>query len=151
MASSVETLKQIEDVVSYDFLWNVPKEKRKEVLRERLPVTEFVRIFGKDFKRMKLKSQKDLKITVPDPFKFHDNKQQLRYYERFLNQLLAEIEEASKHSFIVPFAANPIPPSHIEPLYEQQQLKEQIHRSEWKEKRYINRRPLCETRRTSKK
>lgn len=124
-----------------EFLWNIPKEMRKEVLRQRMPYSEFVRIFGKEYKKIKFEARTDLKITIPNPFTFQESsKENKKFYEYFLEQTLIDLEESKKPPEFKPFVAKKIPRGLLEPKFEQQKLEDQQRKQEWKEKREVIRR-----------
>ena len=108
---------------------------RKEVLRRRLSYAEFVRIFGKEYKNMKLKGRTDLKITIPNPFTFQEaSKENKKFYEYFLEQTLVDLEDSSKPPEFKPFVAKKIPRGLLDPKFEQQRLEDLQRKQEWRER-----------------
>ena len=108
---------------------------RKEVLRRRLSYAEFVRIFGKEYKHMKLKGRTDLKITIPNPFTFQEaSKENKKFYEYFVAQTVVDLEESNKPAEFKPVVAKKIPRGLLDPKFEQQRLEDLQRKQEWRER-----------------
>ncbi len=121
--------KENEENNEYEFLWNVPKEFRKDVLRERLSYAEFVQIFGREYKRIKFQPQCDLKITIPHPFTFSEPRENIKkHYEYYLEQTLIELEESKKPPEYKPFIAKEVPKNTLEARYELLRIEAQCRK-----------------------
>lgn len=102
-----------------EHLWNVPKNRRKEVLRARLDPKEFVAIFGKQFEP-EFRDEGYL-VTVPQPFEFgvtHPSKYRTAYIKEML-------DEKEYNEEVHPFRAKSVPNHVYQPIYRDMVLKEE--------------------------
>lgn len=120
-----------------EYLWNIPKCRRKEYLRNKLALKEFIKIFGR---QNDINDQRRYQVTVPEPFNFGESRSH-GYRKIFVDQLLAEKVEADRRKEVV---ARKIPKHVKQNLYEQMlekerqfQLEKEQRRDQWMEEQRL--------------
>ena len=108
-------------------LWNVPKARRKEILKARLSPKEFVAIFGRQFEPQFRND--GYKVTVPQPFEFGDARSS-QYRTAFVNEMVVEDNQRFE---ITRFRAKSVPGHVYQPIYRdmvehEHQKKEDVQR-----------------------
>ena len=101
------------------YLWNVPKARRKEILRNRLSPQEFVAIFGRQFEP-EFRNEGYL-VTIPEPFDFGKARPS-RYRKAMIDEMVAERAQDNE---IYQFRAKSVPSNVFQPIYRDMLLKEQ--------------------------
>lgn len=100
------------------YLWNIPHNRRKEILKARLGPKEFVAIFGRQFEPEF--RDEGYKITVPEPFDFGIPRPPT-YRKIFIDEMIAE---RNQNFEIYRFKGKPIPPNVYQPIYRDMVEKE---------------------------
>lgn len=116
-----------------EYLWNIPKCRRKEYLRNKLSLNIFIKIFGR---QNDINDYSRFHITVPEPFKFGKSRDH-NFRKIFVEQLLDEKAERDK---IKKFKSKGVPDFVKENLYEKMLIEEEEkreakeqQRKEWEE------------------